>query len=88
MELREVTLLNFDNTYQEQPQLSRVANEWIELQDIPGTNLYCSGQAWQKLTERIPENWLGHHLYRERESSLCHLFVFTKIPSTVYSCPF
>jgi arginase family enzyme len=55
MELREVTLLNFDNTYREQPQLSRVANQWIELQDIPGTNLYCSGQAWQKLTERIPE---------------------------------
>ena len=35
MELREVTLLNFDNTYQEQPQLSRVANEWIELQISP-----------------------------------------------------
>lgn len=47
--------MNFDNTYKEQHKLSRFAHEWIELQDIPETNLFCSRQALRKIRERIPE---------------------------------
>lgn len=50
---RDVTLLNFDDVYPMQRQLSRMADEWIELNDIRGTNLFCTDRARAEISRRL-----------------------------------
>ncbi|MGA8941612.1 MAG: arginase family protein [Thermoactinomyces sp.] len=50
---QHVTFLNFDDTYKAQPELSHFAKDWIELGDIPESNLFCTHRALKKISERI-----------------------------------
>ncbi|WP_019121641.1 arginase family protein [Brevibacillus massiliensis] len=49
----EVTVLNFDHLYKQQPQLSDRADEWIELSNIPSTNLFCTREALAEIRRRL-----------------------------------
>ena len=51
-----VTILNFDGPYLMQPRLSRRADRWVELADIPGTNLLCAEDALAEIRRRLPAN--------------------------------
>lgn len=48
-----VTMLNFDGTYRPQKRLFRFPHEWIDLSDVPETNLYCSGEALAEIERRL-----------------------------------
>lgn len=52
----EVTMLNFDGPYLMQPRLRRHADRWVELGDIPGTNLLCAEEALAEIRRRLPAN--------------------------------
>jgi arginase family enzyme len=52
MSLR-VTVLNFDQTYELQPQLQRPTFEWIDLSDIQRANRYCEMDSLAKIRRRI-----------------------------------
>ncbi|MBB6284893.1 arginase family protein [Geobacillus subterraneus] len=48
-----VTVLNVDGTYRPQKQLFRFPHEWIDLIDIPETNLYCSEASLAEMEKRL-----------------------------------
>jgi len=50
----EVTLLNFDGPYLMQPRLRSHADRWVDLADIPGTNLLCAEDALAEIRRRLP----------------------------------
>jgi len=50
----EVTMLNFDGPYLMQPRLRSHAHRWVELGDIPGTNLLCAEEALMEIRRRLP----------------------------------
>ncbi|MBA4602631.1 arginase family protein [Thermoactinomyces mirandus] len=56
---QDVTFLNFDGAYKTQPRLSHFAKDWIELSDIPESNLFCTHRALKKISERISKQ-AGH----------------------------
>jgi len=47
-------MLNFDGPYLMQPRLIRRANRWVDLDDIPGTNLFCAEEALEEIRRRLP----------------------------------
>jgi len=47
-------MLNFDGPYLMQPRLRRHADRWVELGDIPGTNLLCAEEALAEIRRRLP----------------------------------
>jgi len=49
----DVTVLNFDHLYELQPRLSGRADEWIELSNIPSTNLFCTREALAEIRRRL-----------------------------------
>lgn len=49
----DVTVLNFDQMYTLQRRLSDRADEWIELSDIPSTNLFCTREALAEIRRRL-----------------------------------
>ncbi|WP_027094201.1 arginase family protein [Cohnella thermotolerans] len=49
----DVTVLNFDHLYMQQPQLADRADEWIELSNIPSTNLFCTQEALAEIRRRL-----------------------------------
>ncbi|BCJ85680.1 arginase family protein [Effusibacillus dendaii] len=50
---KDVTFLNFDRTYTAQPQLLEFPYEWIDLQDVSHTNLYCDADALSRIHHRL-----------------------------------
>jgi len=50
---RDVTLLNFDDVYSRQRRLARMADEWIEMNDIGETNLFCTDRARAEIIRRL-----------------------------------
>ncbi|ABO65764.1 MULTISPECIES: arginase family protein [Geobacillus] len=48
-----VTVLNFDGTYRPQKRLFCFPHEWIDLADVPETNLYCSEAALAEIERRL-----------------------------------
>jgi arginase family enzyme len=50
----DVYFLNFDNTYQFQPQLLHAApHRWIDLSDLKEANLYCSKKTVSQIRQRV-----------------------------------
>ncbi|MFD1957580.1 arginase family protein [Paenibacillus thailandensis] len=49
----DVTLLNFDHQYARQHRLSDRADEWIDLSNIPSTNLFCTHEALAEIRRRL-----------------------------------
>ena len=49
----DVTVLNFDQLYAQQPRLAERADEWIELADIASTNLFCTREALAEIRRRL-----------------------------------
>lgn len=49
----DVTLLNFDDAYPWQRELSGFADEWIELADITEANLFCANRALTEIGHRL-----------------------------------
>jgi len=47
------TVLNFDQTYTLQSFLQGEAYEWVNLDTIPGTNLYCAQESLRKIAEKL-----------------------------------
>ncbi|MGX1983715.1 arginase family enzyme [Thermolongibacillus altinsuensis] len=48
-----VTFLNFDGTYLSQKQLLRFPHEWIDVNDLNGTNLYCDNRSLCEIEKRL-----------------------------------
>jgi len=65
----DVTFLNFDETYIWQRELSRCADHWIDMSDIPETNLFCSEEAIPQIIRRLNHptghgiTWIGSGNY-------------------------
>lgn len=56
----KVNFFNLDQSYVPQESLREMAPyNWISLEDIPETNLYCSPDAWAELRQRILQRQLG-----------------------------
>ncbi|MFD1176405.1 arginase family protein [Paenibacillus puldeungensis] len=51
----DVTVLNFDHLYEQQPELSERADEWIDLTNIPATNLCCTRETLAKIRRRLTD---------------------------------
>ncbi|MBO8164256.1 MAG: arginase family protein [Brevibacillus sp.] len=49
----DVTLLNFDDVYPRQPELSDCADEWVELADITEANMFCAHKALTEISRRL-----------------------------------
>lgn len=50
----DVTFLNFDHAYTQQPHLlSETPHRWIDLDDLEEVNLYCSPKALQQIKARL-----------------------------------
>jgi arginase family enzyme len=49
----DVTVLNFDQMYTDQPRLFHCADEWVELADIAATNLFCAREALEEIRRRL-----------------------------------
>lgn len=50
---RQVTVLNFDQTYEYQSFLKRPIYEWIDLTDIRSANRYCEIDSLSKIRQRV-----------------------------------
>lgn len=48
-----VTILNFDGVYRPQKRLFQFPHEWVDLADVPETNLYCSEAALAEIERRL-----------------------------------
>ncbi|MGZ0084454.1 arginase family protein [Caldibacillus thermoamylovorans] len=48
-----VALLHLDGTYRPQTRLLRFPHEWVDLADVPETNLYCSQTALAEIKRRL-----------------------------------
>ncbi|WP_445613528.1 arginase family protein [Geobacillus sp. YF-1] len=48
-----VALLHLDGTYRPQTRLLRFPHEWVDLADVPETNLYCSQTALAEIERRL-----------------------------------
>lgn len=51
----KITVLNFDNTYQKQAFLHKENVDWVDLQSIANTNLFC-----ERATLKIIEHKISH----------------------------
>lgn len=51
----DVTVLNFDHLYEQQPELAERADEWIDLTNIPATNLCCTRETLAKIRRRLTD---------------------------------
>jgi len=49
----DLTLLNFDGTYPLQQKLAERADEWIDLENIPESNLFCAKSAMEEISSRL-----------------------------------
>lgn len=49
----DVTVLNFDHLYERQHDLSERADEWIDMTNIPATNLCCTREAMAEIRRRL-----------------------------------
>ncbi len=49
----EITVLNFDGPYLLQRRLADLADRWVDLSDIPGTNLLCAEEALAEIRRRL-----------------------------------
>src|SRR5699024_6249167 len=56
----KITVLNFDQTYYRQPFLEEHFCEWIDLESIPHTNLFCDKDALRRVNSRLRERKLGN----------------------------
>lgn len=48
-----ITVLNFDGPYLLQRRLADLADRWVDLSDIPGTNLLCAEDALAEIRRRL-----------------------------------
>lgn len=49
----DVTVLNFDHTYEPQAPLHNHNTEWIQMDDIPSTSKYCDNHSLVTIHERL-----------------------------------
>src|SRR5699024_3936385 len=66
----KITVLNFDQTYCRQPFLEEHFCEWIDLESIPHTNLFCDKDALRRVNSRLRERKLGNITFLG--SGSCH----------------
>lgn len=50
-----ISILNFDHVYQNQSFYVREKYDWIDLSDIPNTNLFCEQDALKRIAARLKE---------------------------------
>lgn len=55
LNITEITILNFTDTYQKEHFYEKFPHTWIDCKDIKGTYGYCDNQAVAQLTDRISE---------------------------------
>ncbi|MGG1876748.1 arginase family protein [Paenibacillus cisolokensis] len=49
----DVTVLDFDHVYEQQPALTERADAWIDLSNIEATNLFCTQEAMEEIRRRL-----------------------------------
>ncbi|MDQ0337809.1 arginase family enzyme [Caldalkalibacillus uzonensis] len=91
----DVTVLNFDGTYHDQPHLLQNKHRWIDLSDLTQTNMYCPQETLAEIAKRMDlENqscltFIGSgnyhyvtYLFLQNMKEPCDLVLFDHHPDT------